>query len=284
MESQDVLKHYSINDRQQLVHETSDGEVLMALNKWTILIGKPFGIDVRIHAFILLGLVFWFGHILFGYGFYPLLFLFIGISLSILLHELSHSLVAKYFKRKVLGILLFPPFGGIAFLDIDTKRYLQNVLICLSGPAMSFVIGIFLYSIGQNIKVSHILYLSDALGISPFSTARFFHFLKAISEINLLMALFNMIPLFPLDGGRILRDILLSLRIIELRTNFITLCFSIVCFLGISTWALIEKYYINVLIALLLITASFLSLSRWANKYGEENNNAEKNNYGEDNS
>jgi Zn-dependent protease len=253
-------------------------------SKWSILIGRLFGIEMRVSIFILLGLVFWFGHVLFGYSFYPLLFLFIGISFSILLHELSHSLVAKYFQRKVLGIVLFPPFGGIAFLEIDTKRYHQNVLICLSGPAISFVIGILLYSISHDIKISHILYLSNTLEISPFSTAKFFHFLKAIAEINLLTALFNMIPLFPLDGGRILRDILLSLRIIELRTNFITLCISTVCFLGISVWALTERYYINVLIALVLIIVSFLSLSGWANKYGEENNHAEKNNYREDKS
>jgi Zn-dependent protease len=240
--------------------------------KWSFFFGRTFGIEIRVSIFILLGLVFWFGHILFGYSFYPLLFLFIGISFSILLHELSHSLAAKYFRRKVLGIVLFAPFGGIAFLDLDSRKYLQNILICLSGPAMSFVIGIILYSLCHITNISHILYLHDTLGISIYTSLSFFRFLNFIAVINFLMAFFNMLPLFPLDGGRILRDILLSLKIIEPRTNFITLCFSTVCFLGISIWALTERYYINVLIALLLITVSFLSLSRWANKNAEENN------------
>jgi Zn-dependent protease/CBS domain-containing protein len=110
---------------------------------------------------------------------------------SVLLHELGHSVVALKYHIPVREITLFI-FGGVASIGKEPQKPVHEFNIAVAGPAVSFVLGITFY-------VVHILALGMAEGIA--SLARW------LGYINIALAVFNLIPGFPLDGGRILRSI-----------------------------------------------------------------------------
>jgi Zn-dependent protease len=113
---------------------------------------------------------------------------------SVLAHELSHALVARRSGLKVDGITLFI-FGGATSIDSDSRTPREEALIAVAGPAMSILIGVVL--IGLNLVVAQ-----------PQLAA----LLRWLGFINLLLGIFNLIPGFPMDGGRVLRAILWKLR------------------------------------------------------------------------
>ncbi len=113
---------------------------------------------------------------------------------SVLVHELSHALVARRFGIQVRDITLFI-FGGAATLEGDAKTPGQEALIAAAGPASSLVLALALIGASLLIDQPHVGAITGWLGI-----------------INLSLAIFNIIPAFPMDGGRILRAILWRLR------------------------------------------------------------------------
>ena len=113
---------------------------------------------------------------------------------SVLAHELSHAFVARHFGVEVRDITLFI-FGGAATLEGDAKTPGQEALIALAGPACSILLGAVLIGASLVIEEPHVSDISGWLGV-----------------INLSVAVFNLIPAFPMDGGRVLRAILWRLR------------------------------------------------------------------------
>src|SRR6185503_12966094 len=113
---------------------------------------------------------------------------------SVLAHELSHALVARRYGLKVKEITLFI-FGGAATLEGETKRPLDEALIAGVGPLTSLLIGGILLGIDAIIKQPQMAAITGWLGF-----------------INLTLGFFNLIPGFPMDGGRILHAILWKLR------------------------------------------------------------------------
>ena len=107
---------------------------------------------------------------------------------SVLLHELSHSLVGRSQGMEIAGITLFI-FGGVARLKSEPRSPRVEIWMTLAGPAMSFLLsGLFLL-------------LSRIALLGPAGHALFAY----LSFINLALAVFNLLPGFPLDGGRVLR-------------------------------------------------------------------------------
>lgn len=109
--------------------------------------------------------------------------------ISVLLHELAHSWLARSRGIEVKGITLFL-FGGATHADLETKKPVDELLIAIVGPISSFVLaGVFWGA-------------SVAFGDNPFGYATGY-----IGWINLFLAIFNLLPGFPLDGGRVLRSL-----------------------------------------------------------------------------
>ena len=118
----------------------------------------------------------------------------LGLFASLILHELSHSLVARSFNLRVGSITLFI-FGGVAELEHEPRSPKSEFWIAIAGPAMSFALAISFH------------FLAAALfqtGVSKPLTAVFAY----LSMINFVLGGFNLIPAFPLDGGRIFRAVL----------------------------------------------------------------------------
>jgi stage IV sporulation protein FB len=110
----------------------------------------------------------------------------VNITLSVLIHELSHAYIAKKLKINILQIEIFP-FGGAAILDsVVFVRPDIEILIALAGP------------------LSNIIFVFILLMIMQFTGLSFDYLVK----INITMALFNLLPGIPLDGGRVLKSIL----------------------------------------------------------------------------
>lgn len=124
------------------------------------------------------------------------------------LHEFGHAGAAAYFGIRTLDITLLP-IGGVARLQSLPDKPWQELIIALAGPAVNFVIvGVLL----PFVLLRHVLE-----GISPEGVAQL-SFVEQLLAANLILALFNLLPAFPMDGGRVLRS-LLAMRMGHLRAT-----------------------------------------------------------------
>lgn len=174
-------------------------------------VGRILGIRVRLHVtfplfIILLGSI---AGIEDGWrAGLRLVALLTALFAFVLLHELGHSLVARRFGVTVRAITLLP-IGGLAATDSLPRRPSQEILIALAGPAVNLVLaallGLAMLALGLPLVLD--LDLRGPGGI-----------LSYLILGNLVLALFNLTPAFPLDGGRVLRA-LLALRLPYLRAT-----------------------------------------------------------------
>ena len=126
------------------------------------------------------------------------LFFAFGLLMSIVLHELSHSLVARSHGIQIRGITLFL-LGGVAEMEGEPERPGTEFLIAIVGPLSSLVIAGAFFAGAWG---------SDAAGAPPGAAA----LLGLLGWMNVRLAIFNMVPGFPLDGGRVLRAALWKLK------------------------------------------------------------------------
>ncbi|MGB3799947.1 MAG: site-2 protease family protein [Lewinella sp.] len=173
---------------------------------WTFRIGRIAGIDLKLHwtFLILLGWVFlsYFrqtGELtdgLTGVGFILALF---G---CVVLHELGHALAARRYGVSTRNIVLLP-IGGVANLERLPENPREELIVAAAGPAVNVVIAILL---GIIVSVTGGLPDQEALQAITVPTGR--NFLIGLLSVNILLVLFNLIPAFPMDGGRMLRAVL----------------------------------------------------------------------------
>ena len=166
--------------------------------KWSWKIIRVAGIDVYIHAtfFILIawiGLSFW---IVGG----NLAAVFTGVSFilalftCVVLHELGHALTARRYGIRTRNIILLP-IGGVAAMERMPDDPKQEIAVALAGPAVNLAIALVLWfwlSLSNSLQAE----LLDLTGAS---------FLQKLMVVNVILAVFNLLPAFPMDGGRVLR-------------------------------------------------------------------------------
>ena len=118
----------------------------------------------------------------------------VGLFFSIVFHEFCHSMVARRFGLPMRGITLFI-FGGVAEMEDEPANAKTEFLMAIVGPLSSAVLGGLLLLISRRAIAAH--WPASVWGV-----------LQYLGWLNFLLALFNMIPAFPLDGGRVFRSIL----------------------------------------------------------------------------
>ena len=135
--------------------------------------------------------------------------LMLTLFLCVALHELGHSLMARRFGIETREILLMP-LGGIAQLEKNPTQPRHELLIALAGPLVNVLIAALLVVIGLTPQVSLFNSLLDGQGLSAALSTEpsLNNLLLWLVSANLSLVLFNLIPAFPLDGGRVLRAVL----------------------------------------------------------------------------
>jgi Zn-dependent protease/predicted transcriptional regulator len=167
---------------------------------WSLKIGRIFGIDIKVHLTFLLILI-W-GALNYGGSAGPLYGVVVTLALFtlVLLHELGHSVAAIGYGIPVKDITLLP-IGGVARLERMPERPLHELIVALAGPLVNVVLAVVLLPVvavlatfqGETFSL-HMLTQPGLLGLLVF-----------LLTANISLAVFNMIPAFPLDGGRVLR-------------------------------------------------------------------------------
>ena len=168
---------------------------------WFLNIGSVAGTKVRIHVTFLLLLAWIFGVEYIAGGpqaaWSGLLFIVL-LFLCVLLHEFGHIFTARAFGVRTPDVILLP-IGGVARLERIPEKPSEEFLIAIAGPAVNVVIASLLVLLaGANLSADHLAALESA-DVSM---------IDRLAAVNLFLAVFNLIPAFPMDGGRVLRALL----------------------------------------------------------------------------
>ncbi|MFN2565892.1 MAG: site-2 protease family protein [Gemmatimonadaceae bacterium] len=172
--------------------------------RWSWRVGRLAGIDVHVHATFWLLLV-WVALLRYRVGgslaaVLPELVFILAVFAIIVLHELGHALTARRFGIATRDITLLP-IGGVARLERMPREPRQELLIALAGPAVNVALAAVLYLVlavgGRASPVADVAALDDRfLGRA---------LIERLVGLNLWLAAFNLLPAFPMDGGRVLR-------------------------------------------------------------------------------
>ena len=166
-------------------------------------IAKVWGIPIKAHLSLLLLIPF----LNWDMGFLLALMLGAGVLITITLHELGHSYVAIRKGARVREILLLP-IGGVARIQSLPTRPRDEFLMAAAGPAVSFALFVILFFGGRLLPVRvetllPLLHRFPSLHVTPVEILAIF--LQLLGITNLVWVVFNLVPAFPMDGGRILR-------------------------------------------------------------------------------
>jgi len=170
--------------------------------KWQWKLGRFLGIDVYVHATFLLligwvGYSYWLEHGTIAEVVNGILFI-LALFLCIVLHEYGHALTARKYGIKTRDITLYP-IGGVARLERMPDKPIEELWVALMGPAVNVVIAAILFAV--LVATGN---LTPLTGLTIASGS----FLMRLMIVNISLVLFNLIPAFPMDGGRVLRAIL----------------------------------------------------------------------------
>jgi Zn-dependent protease/CBS domain-containing protein len=170
--------------------------------KWQWKLGRFFGIDVYVHATFLLligwvGYSHWLEHQQWSEVLNGILFI-LALFVCVVLHEYGHALTARKYGIRTRDITLYP-IGGVARLERMPDKPVEELWVALMGPAVNVVIAIGLFA-----------YLFLTGGLVPLTdlTVASGSFLERLMTVNISLVLFNLVPAFPMDGGRVLRALL----------------------------------------------------------------------------
>lgn len=170
-------------------------------------LGKIAGVNVYIHWTFPL-IIFWiiFANLRRGFNteqiIWSVIFI-LALFVCVTLHEFGHALAARRYHIQTKDITLYP-IGGVARLEKMPDKPVQELIVALAGPAVNFVIVVALFIF---LKLTQI---PTDFSVLTHVTAD--NFLLSLAIVNLWLAVFNLIPAFPMDGGRVLRA-LLSFRL-----------------------------------------------------------------------
>ncbi len=170
---------------------------------WSFRIGRIAGTDIKVHVTFVL-FVAWIALVEYQRGgsaaaIGTTLFL-VAVFLCIVLHEFGHILMARRFGVRTPDVILLP-IGGVARLERIPDEPRQEFLIAIAGPAVTLAIAVLLYSL---------IGLSGEQPSFQDPTTGDVSFLERLMAVNIYLLLFNLIPAFPMDGGRVLRALLAS--------------------------------------------------------------------------
>lgn len=169
---------------------------------WSISLGRIAGTEVRIHLTFFL-LIAWFAAVAGSKGgqaaAVEAVVFILAVFACVLAHEFGHVLTARRFGIGTRDITLLP-IGGVASIERMPEKPGQELLIALAGPAVNVVIALVLFTVfGAHLDTEKL-----AAGVEDQKI----DLVTRLALVNVMLVVFNMIPAFPMDGGRVLRALL----------------------------------------------------------------------------
>jgi stage IV sporulation protein FB len=215
-------------------------------------IGRIFGSEIRIHLTFLL-LLAWVAISSWSNGgsfsaLDSVLFI-VSVFGCVLLHELGHAIAARRYGISTPDITLYP-IGGLARLSRIPEKPLEEVVIALAGPAVNLAIAAILLAFGARLTL-------DVNQFATYGEA----FMSRLAVVNLSLLGFNLIPAFPMDGGRVLRA-LLALRIGRARATQIAARIGQFLAFGFAAYGLYSGDFILVIIGFVIFLAAAAEASQ----------------------
>jgi len=167
---------------------------------WSFPIGRLFGSELRVHATFFL-LLLWIGVAAYANAgmaaaIHNVAFILVLFA-CVIAHEFGHALTARRFGIRTPDVTLLP-IGGLARMEKMPEKPGQEIAVALAGPMVNVVIWLVLMVFGAS---------TDAAQLGELGTDQG-RFLSQIATLNLFLAVFNLLPAFPMDGGRVLRAVL----------------------------------------------------------------------------
>jgi len=168
---------------------------------WSFPIARMLGSEIRIHVTFFL-LLAWIGISHYQQGGTPAaiqgVIFILALFACVVAHEFGHAIAARRYGIKTPDITLLP-IGGVARLERMPEKPGQEIVVALAGPAVNVVIAVVLIAI-LNARV-------DPAALQGLNNPGL-DFLMRLASVNVFLVLFNLIPAFPMDGGRVLRAVL----------------------------------------------------------------------------
>ena len=223
--------------------------------KWSLRVATIAGINIRVHVSFLLIVAFgamqW-GSMqdLRGAAFGGLLTLL--LFTCVVLHELGHSFAAKAFGLNVREIMLLP-IGGVAMLEGRPSRPLHELVIALAGPAVNVVIAALLAVPAGSALLA--LAAGSGDGMNQLLVPSFTSLLVWLFVANVSLAVFNMIPALPMDGGRVFRALLAMVLDAPRATRIASVVGQVIA-VGMGTWAVLQGHLVLSFIAVMVFFAA----------------------------
>ena len=216
--------------------------------RWSLNCGSIFGITIRVHILNIL----WLGLVYYYLSDFNLMqkgIFILSIIFSLLSHEISHCLVARYFRNVVIGIVIMLPLGFVALIDLKEDKPLKALAITLAGPMVNLLTA-FAISL-----------LPLLISTQIFYHMYFYHFylrflLEGIFMTSLIIGIFNLIPLYPMDGGRVVKDLMLLCKVSNKSANILTLGLAVVSFICLILFSIKTSNIMLSLIGIIMITIS----------------------------
>lgn len=221
-------------------NDTSTERPQRQASPWSFQVASLAGIPLRIHFTFLLFLG-WIYVAVGSRGALTSVGLMVALFACVVLHELGHALTARHYGIQTRDITLYP-IGGVAVIQGRPKPR-EELWIALAGPAVNVVLAVLI--VGVSVLAAERLPLFSGFGRTSF--------LDSLFSANVVLAAFNMIPAFPMDGGRVLRA-LLARAMSEARATQIAGAIGQFLAVGIGLYGVLSENL------LLLIVAFFVYL------------------------
>ncbi len=175
------------------------------------------------------------------------------VFVIVVLHELGHSLAAQYYKIPVKQIILLP-IGGVAQLEEIPEEPRKELIIAAAGPLVNVLLALLLLIIapllGQELSTSNLLNLTATLGVLSFSSIFSYMFVT-----NLFIGVFNLIPAYPMDGGRILRA-LIATRVSYLTATRVAVGIGQILSWGFGLWGFLNGNFFLIILAFFIYSGA----------------------------
>jgi Zn-dependent protease len=215
-------------------------------------VAKIRGIDVRIHWTFWVLILFYLFSVsrsagLVG-GVTAVAFI-VSVFFCVLLHEFGHALAAEWYGIPTRDITLLP-IGGVARLERMPEKPVQELVVALAGPAVNVIIAVLLV-----FPIALGVLSSTAAPVVSLGTSFFVQLLM----VNIILVCFNMLPAFPMDGGRVLRS-LLAIRLGHLRATQIAARLGRWMALSLGIWAILSGNIMLLLLAVFVFIAGTAEL------------------------